>query len=536
MMNTDPSRSPPMASDKSAARDFFYTNLRIQEALTTIRFGIEARKGLIVVTGDSGIGKTTLLHKVAVDLPANVTCIIGSESRISFADVLRLILRNLDSDATDESESALTRHCKLQLRSRLERCEIVTLFVDDAHHLPDRTLRHIMENFLGGSAENPDGALLQLVLAGRPELKTKLLEAALIPLRRRKPILCELGALTSIEVGSYIEQSSIANDRQADRFDARAVKRIALYSKGNPLAVNLLCARALQLAGPKGAITAELIEGAAGSIDLKQYETVKEKKQETFVVIPDNSDDSDYAAGWNVAPGDFAPDKGPVFPSFPEKEQRRGGSPRSERRTFWVQGVLALIILVSVAGVIRTEAARSMLGQWSQSLKRIALTPQRSRPEVAGVATEPPKADSKKIEPPKPPPVASDPKQSAAIPGQESSARIPSPTDPPRPDGGANDTRRDLDDSAPVVAPQGTRARPAPLQEAPIPQSADLQTRVAKAIENRAIMGVQVSVVRGTAYLDGHVASERQRRAAERAARSVAGVERVQNRIAITFG
>lgn len=63
-----------------------------------------------------------------------------------------------------------------------------------------------------------------------------------------------------------------------------------------------------------------------------------------------------------------------------------------------------------------------------------------------------------------------------------------------------------------------------------------LQTQITKAIENRAIMGIEVSVVQGTAYLDGHVATERQRRAAERAARSVAGVERVRNRIAITFG
>jgi hypothetical protein len=64
----------------------------------------------------------------------------------------------------------------------------------------------------------------------------------------------------------------------------------------------------------------------------------------------------------------------------------------------------------------------------------------------------------------------------------------------------------------------------------------DLQTQVSRAIENRAIIGIEVSVVQGTAFLDGQVATERQRRAAERAARSVAGVERVRNRIAITFG
>jgi len=57
-----------------------------------------------------------------------------------------------------------------------------------------------------------------------------------------------------------------------------------------------------------------------------------------------------------------------------------------------------------------------------------------------------------------------------------------------------------------------------------------------QAIENRAIIGVAVSVVEGTAFLDGQVATERQRRAAERAARSVTGVERVRNRIAVNLG
>ena len=523
-----------MAAHKTG--DFFYINLRIQEALSTIRFGIEARKGLIVVTGDAGIGKTTLLHKVAGDLPANVTCILESDGRISFPEVLRLILRNLDSDIAGESDSAMTQKCKLQLRSRLERCEIVALFIDNAHRLPDRTLRHITENFLGGSAENPDGALLQLVLAGEPELQTKLLQAALIPLRRRRPILCELGPLTSAEVGSYIEQSSIANDRRTDPFDARAVKRIALYSKGNLRAVNLLCDRALQLAGPTGAITAELIDGAVGTINLQQFETVKDDKPEKYIVLPDTSDVSADTAGWNIAPGELAPDKGPVFPSFPENEQARSGLLRGERTTFWVWALSILIVLISAAALIQTDSAGSRLAQWSQSLQRIALQ-QQSAPEVARVSEEPLEARSK-IEPTQPAETAPDPKHSATTPDLESAKGIPSavPAEPPRPERRENDPPRDTANSAPVVAPKSTGARPAPLEGAPIPQSDDLQTRVAKAIENRAIMGVHVSVIRGTAYLDGHVASERQRRAAERAARSVAGVERVQNRIAITFG
>jgi len=76
-------------------------------------------------------------------------------------------------------------------------------------------------------------------------------------------------------------------------------------------------------------------------------------------------------------------------------------------------------------------------------------------------------------------------------------------------------------------------------RQAPLAENADarrklLEAQVYKAIENRAIMGVDVSVINGTAYLEGRVATERQRAAAERAARGVAGIERVRNRIAVS--
>jgi hypothetical protein len=78
--------------------------------------------------------------------------------------------------------------------------------------------------------------------------------------------------------------------------------------------------------------------------------------------------------------------------------------------------------------------------------------------------------------------------------------------------------------------------RPAtPLEDADIRRK-HLETENSKAIENRAITGIAVSVIDEITYLDGRVATERQRNAAERAARSVAGVERVRNRIVINLG
>ena len=537
MMRNDQPGSQP--SDGFAASDFFYSNLHIQEALTTIRYGIEARKGLIVITGEAGIGKTTLRHKIAANLPANVTCIVESDPRISFSDVLRLVLRNFDTDSAGESEAAMLRSCKLQLRSRLERCQIVTLFFDDAHQIPDRTLRHLTQNFLGGSAEDPDGALLQLVLSGRPELRTKLAQAALIPLRSRKPMVCELQPLTSGEVGAYIEQALSSNDRPADLFDARAVRRIALYSKGNPRAVNSLCERALQLAGATGAITAELIEGAAENLALKQSATVSEAMAEKTFELPD---ESDHPAAFHFAPGHFTERASPIFPPHPQEKSRRDWFPQGERMTSWVRTLSVLIVLIGAAAMIRTDSALNLLAHWGQTLEQIVTPSQPSRAQVADSKDPPETRVEKRLEPDALVPLPG-PDRPAAAHNEGPPANIPVPplssstiTDAPSADVPENYPAGKLVKSEPPVRPRPNEVHRVPLKDAPKQQSENLQSQIAKAIEMRAIMGVEVSVVRGTAYLDGHVATERQRRAAERAARSVVGVERVQNRIAITFG
>src|SRR6185295_4949501 len=81
--------------------DFFYSNLRLQEMLATIRYGIEARKGLIILTGESGIGKTIHLQKIATELAPNVTCILESDPRMSLPDLLRVMLGKLDCAISD---------------------------------------------------------------------------------------------------------------------------------------------------------------------------------------------------------------------------------------------------------------------------------------------------------------------------------------------------------------------------------------------------------------------------------------------------
>ncbi|HEX9787739.1 MAG TPA: AAA family ATPase, partial [Candidatus Binatia bacterium] len=503
---------PSSPFDGFPAGRFFYSNLRIQETLTTIRYGIEARKGLVLITGEAGVGKTTLLEKIATEPSANVVYIVESDPRVNFTEILRLILRSLGVESPGADEPAMVRSCQLELRARLEKCQIVALLFDNAHHLSEQTLRHVIKNFLGGSAEDPDGTLLQLVLAGRPEMKIKLSQAALIPLRRRTPILCELEPLNNQEIGSYVEQGLRSNDRPPDLFDARALKRIALYTKGNPRSVNAICERAVQVAGGSTGpvVSAELIDGVARDLNLRESAIVNEPRfEETF----EKPEEIDHSARFQFRPPeDYTEVVGQTFLEYNDGDDRRSAFRPAKRRTAWFF-LLALVIGIGGAGAwTGTETARDSLLYWSKTLKE--MTARLEQPQARMSETEtalesmPPPGSLDPL--PAPAALAPPPEPYAADSG------APAPPETPleplsRNNGKENSLSRDPK-SQPGLPPRPNQERRAPLPVSSNQRSQDLQLQIIKAIENRAIIGVEVSVVRGTAYLDGRVATERQRR------------------------
>jgi type II secretory pathway predicted ATPase ExeA len=524
------------------APEFFYSNLRIQETLTTIRYGIEARRGLTIVTGAAGIGKSTLLCRAATDLAPNTICIFGSDPRVSFADILRLILRHLDGDPANGDEASMLRTCRLQLRERLDQCRIVALFLDNAHQFQDATLRSIIQNFLVGSAEDPEGTLLQLILAGRPEIRTKISRAAATSVRCRKPVVCELQPLNSGEVAAFIEKSLKGNRRPPGIFDERAIKRIALYANGNPGMVNSICEKAWQLAGAStdASIPADLVEAAASELDLRRFDDAPKSEPVGLssntvkfadARAPDTFDD-DYDIPYKIAAHDEA-SRAPIFPPHAAGSDEVTWRAPKRRPAAWVRGLGLLVLLVCGVAIIGTDTLRDVAREGIATLDR-AVMPYLKLAGQARISETPTISET-------PAPTAA----LAPLPGPDRPVAI----NEDRPAARAPDNGRSA--AAPpsdkLLAPRQARPEPRatpPAHELSQPsraanaggRSGDLQTQISKAIENRAIMGVEVSVVQGTAILDGHVATERQRRAAERAARSVAGVERVRNRIAITFG
>ena len=523
------------AFDGFPAGRFFYSNLRIQETLTTIRYGIEARKGLILIVGEAGVGKTALLHKVAAGLSANVTSIVESDPRVDFTEVLRLMLHSLGVESSGADEQALVHSCQRELRARLEKCQIVALMFDNAHHLSEQTLRHVIKNFLAGSAEDPDGTLLQLVLAGRPELKNNLAQAALLPLRRRTPILCEIQPLNSQEIGPYIETGLRSNDQAEELFDARAVKRIALYTGGNPRAVNAICERAVHIAdGPAGpVIDANLIDEIARGLNFRESAFVSEtaSSAEKF----ETPDETDQSERLHFAPSeDYTEVVGRTFLDFDKRGPRQGSLRPAKRRTAWVSVMLFLIVLGGAGAWVGPETARNSLTSWSVMLNGIIARWQ--EPQSRAGESEIVPESSAEISPrePLPPPAVN----SSSLESDQAGSAVSSETllEPLTGNNGAENTLTRDAKSQPTLPSAPNQERRAPPRVGANHRNHDLQLEIIKAIANRAIIGVEVSVVGGTTYLDGRVATERQRRAAERAAHSVAGVGRVRNRISVTSG
>ena len=507
----------------------FHNNLHYQEVLATLRYGIIARRGLIVLVGDPGAGKTTLLHQLTRELDTNVTCIFESDADVNFTDLLRLVLGNLEGSRDARNGLSMMQRCKTILRSQMEEGHIVSLVIDNAQRLRDETLEYLLHNFFGVAPVDRDENLLQIVLAGSPELAEKLAQARLRPLKPRSGLVCQLQPLRDKQMVVYVKSRLRAAQLPEDTFDDGAMNRIFAYTGGNPQMVNDLCDHALQFAdeSPDGKITAATISRAARDLQLSEVQVAARK---TAAVEPDLGP-QEPEERFPSADGDSTEVEGQTFPNYTfddgRPRLRRGGR---GRKTFRV--LLILLLLGGGALWFQSEAGKAQFSQWiGRQNSGVGAPP--------GVATkaDPPRSAKQEVPSVQAPssemssPETADSASSRdAISESEKLAEVErpfpaqKPPDKPQVPAAKSPPRK--------VLPQGQINRQAMKQD-PEVQKKLLEAQIHRAIENRAITGVTVSVIENITYLDGRVATVRQRNAAEQAARSVTGVERVRNRIAV---
>jgi general secretion pathway protein A len=247
---------------------FFYSNAVYQEALATLRYGIEARKGFIVITGEVGTGKTTLLKILMRRAEPIIHTAFVFHPRQTFTELLRFIVKDLGLPASANDKSVLLEQLNRYLINQLKRGHIVALLFDEAQQLSDDSLEELrlLSNF-----ETDTEKLVQIVLMGQPELEQRLDRPELRQLKQRVALRCRLAPLGGHEIQQYIEfrLKTVGYDAK-ELFDRKALDKIARHSRGIPRLINVICDNALlnAYATGKKTISPEIIEEVATDLQL----------------------------------------------------------------------------------------------------------------------------------------------------------------------------------------------------------------------------------------------------------------------------
>src|SRR5450755_2045357 len=223
---------------------YLYLTKPIEEALTSLMYGIQTRKGFITLTGEVGTGKTTLVNRLLDWLRQRRTrTAFLFNSRMNTNQLFDFILAEFDIPCESRTKSQQLLRLNQWLLDRFRAGETTVLIVDEAQNLTYPVLEEIR---LLTNLETSTEKLLQIVLSGQPELEEKLKLPQLRQLRQRIMLRCKTTPLSKEQTNDYIiERLRIAGASGEVVFSPEAVEVIHQYSVGIPRVVNLLCEHSL---------------------------------------------------------------------------------------------------------------------------------------------------------------------------------------------------------------------------------------------------------------------------------------------------
>ncbi len=248
---------------------YLYLTRHTEEALACLTYGIQSRKGFVLLTGEVGTGKTTLINKLLewLRLQQVATAFIFN-SRLDVPQFLDFMMADFAIPCDSKSKSQVLQRLYNWLLDRYRAGETAVLIIDEAQNLSDEVLEEIR---MLTNLETFTEKLLQIVLVGQPELEQRLKQPQLRQLRQRLTLRAKTHPFNVEETRSYINQRlRIAGSNGDQIFEPEAVAALYRYSIGVPRVINLLCEHCLVSAfvDQKKTVSAEIVDAVAKDFDL----------------------------------------------------------------------------------------------------------------------------------------------------------------------------------------------------------------------------------------------------------------------------
>lgn len=276
---------------------FLYRSEQHEEALSNLIYGVQARKGFIVLTGEVGTGKTTMLECLRDYLyQQRVEFAFIFNSRINSSQFLEMLAYDFDLKCSRNSKPEILVTLNEMLIGHAERGNTAVLIVDEAHNLEWEVLEEIR---LLGNLENRRGKLLQIVLAGQPEFDRKLDAPNLRQLKQRIVLRYNLAPFNEEDTVRYIESRFATAGLPAQTiFSPELVLEVHKRSQGIPRLINAICDNLLLTSFAEASKTAtmEMLDEVCRDMRLEWGRTAR--GQRSRYISEGAGDGSGYLTGY----------------------------------------------------------------------------------------------------------------------------------------------------------------------------------------------------------------------------------------------
>jgi general secretion pathway protein A len=219
--------------------DFLFPSKSHKRAVTYLDYGIRERAGFILLTGEVGSGKTTIIRDLIKKFGDTVVLAKVFNTSVDCNQLMAMINNDFGLPVHGKDKVALWRDLNDFLIDQYAKGNKPTLIIDEAQNLTPKILEEIR---MLSNLETNDAKLLQIIMVGQPELRETLAIPSLLQLRQRISINCHVHPLTRTELEEYIlYRLQVAGNRNAVTFCDQCFDIIYRYSRGIPRLVNIIC-------------------------------------------------------------------------------------------------------------------------------------------------------------------------------------------------------------------------------------------------------------------------------------------------------